>query len=101
MEKSPTDAIFEGESNLRDRISEAFSTVILDIIDGKFLEGTSSSREQAEDRTACICCLSSVIEVGLVCSNYSPRERMLMADVVHRLLKIKMKYLSSGLPAAA
>jgi len=36
----------------------------------------------------------SIIELGLLCTKYSPKERIPMTDVAAKLQKIKAEYLS-------
>ena len=42
-------------------------------------------------------CLVSVLEIGLACSEYSPKERMNMADVIRELQRIRSAYMAAGL----
>nr|XP_010939782.2 probable LRR receptor-like serine/threonine-protein kinase At3g47570 [Elaeis guineensis] len=86
--KKPTDAMFEGESSLRNWVFEAHPTAVLDIVDNNLFKD-----EQADPITRHQC-LSASLELGLLCSKDSPKDRILMKDVVPRLQKIKKNYLS-------
>ncbi|KAG1366500.1 receptor kinase-like protein Xa21 [Cocos nucifera] len=86
--KKPTDGMFEGESSLRKWVFEAHPDAVLDIVDNNLLKD-----EHADPITRHQCLLAS-LELGLLCSKDSPKDRILMKDVVPRLHKIKKNYLS-------
>lgn len=91
--KKPTD-VDDGESSLREWVRAALPTSLLDVIDANLLKDDSVSRQQLEHSNSTHHCLSSVIELGLLCSSYAPNERIQMIYVVPRLQKIKGEYLS-------
>ncbi|XP_020276770.1 putative receptor-like protein kinase At3g47110 [Asparagus officinalis] len=92
--KRPTDVVFEGEPSLRECICKAYPTSIFDIIDNNLFKGVSLLERTSADQTAMHHCVLSVIRLGLLCTNYSPKERISMVDVVPRMQKIKMEYMS-------
>lgn len=86
--KKPTDAMFEGESSLRKWVCEAHPDAVLDIVDNNLL------KDEYADPISRHRCLSASLELGLLCSKDSPKDRILMKDVVPRLQKIKKNYMS-------
>ncbi|XP_051185434.1 probable LRR receptor-like serine/threonine-protein kinase At3g47570 [Lolium perenne] len=98
--KRPTDPMFVGESSLRQWVSQAFSAMLVDVVDKKLLQGEEiSSRDfhhqinttpSALPSTACNSdFVVSTFKLGLECSSDSPNERVSMNNVVVRLKKIK------------
>jgi hypothetical protein len=83
---SPTNERFRDGLNLYNYVEMAFPEQVLEIIDSKILpvnrEGEipyANAIEDVED------CLVSVIELGLLCSKESPKERIAMKAVVKEL----------------
>ena len=78
-------------------IFKAHPTAILDVVDNNLLNDHSSSDigSLADHQIAISTCLMSTIELGLLCTKYSPKERIPMTDVAVRLQKIKAEYLSN------
>jgi len=93
--KRPTDAMFHGELSLRQWVNDAHSSSTLGILDCSLLSVEYSERVQDIDLGAKNQCLLSMMELGLMCSSESQANRLLMKDVVPRLQKIKMDYLST------
>ena len=93
--RKPVDAMFNENSNLREWVWKAHSNTILDVIDCNLLNDLSSDDGALLDPMT-LHCLKSIIELGLLCSNYSPKERIPMTDVAARLHKIKVEYLSNS-----
>lgn len=92
--KKPTDVILGGESSLKECVSKVYPTSLFDIVDDNLFKGGFLTELQSEDQTAKHHCILSIIGLGLLCTNYSPKERILMIDVVPRMQKIRMDYLS-------
>ncbi|KAJ6790976.1 putative LRR receptor-like serine/threonine-protein kinase [Iris pallida] len=91
--RRPSDAMFGGDLSLKKWVSDAYPHAVLEIVDSDiFMEGSTDERPEVLDTVQH--CLSSIIELGLLCSRDSPKERLLMSDVVPILHKIKMEYLS-------
>ena len=94
--RRPSDAMFGEDSNLREWVRKAHPVSVLDVVDHNLLKDHSNNEGPPQDPTAMHQCLSLIIELGLLCSRYSPKERIPMTDVVVRLQKIKTEYLSSS-----
>ncbi|XP_020260657.1 putative receptor-like protein kinase At3g47110 [Asparagus officinalis] len=92
--KKPTDAMFSGESSMRAWILEAYSASLLNVVDHDLLEEGPNAAHKAEGLSATNQCLSSIIELGLICSSASPMERLPMTLVAPRLQKIRKEYMS-------
>ena len=90
--RRPSDAMFGEESNLREWVHKAHPVSVLDVVDHNLLKDHSNNEGPSPDLKA----ISSIIELGLLCSRYSPKERIPMTDIVVRLQKIKMEYLSTA-----
>ncbi|KAK1266038.1 putative leucine-rich repeat receptor-like serine/threonine-protein kinase [Acorus gramineus] len=98
--RKPTDAMFSSGSNIRQWVEESFSDAILKIVDANMLRDDDETHSDDGDNIelgvaqAKRKCLSSVLELGLLCSSGMPKERMAMKDVAVRLNKIKMELVS-------
>ncbi|XP_037451627.1 probable LRR receptor-like serine/threonine-protein kinase At3g47570 [Triticum dicoccoides] len=106
--KSPTGPMFIGEFSLRQWVSQAFPSMLMDVVDERFLQredidhrfhqqssttwspASSSTRFDAN-------LLVSIFELGLICSSESPEQRMTMNDVVLKLKDIKKDHFASEL----
>ncbi|XP_020242532.1 probable LRR receptor-like serine/threonine-protein kinase At3g47570 [Asparagus officinalis] len=91
--KKPTDPMFTGESSLRRWVNDANPTGLLDIVDCNLLKVENGNERPRSDLISMQACLSSIMELGIICSSDSPRERLPMKEVVPKLRKIKMDYL--------
>ena len=89
--KKPIDEMFTGDMNLKQWVENSFPHAIPSIIDANLL--------RIEDHLCIIKkdCLSSLIELALVCSATSPKERIDMKHILTALNKIKMKLLMSNI----
>jgi len=94
--KKPTDPMFVGELSLREWVHQAFPSRIGHIMDGnvpkddEIVHGfhhTSNSSEVSHSTLHST--LTSVFQLGLLCSSELPDERVTMTDVVAKLKKMK------------
>ena len=92
--KKPTDPMFSGESSLRRWVYEASPAALLEIVDCNLLKDVLGNGRHSEDLIAMQACLSSIMELGVICSDESAKKRPTMEEVVPRLQKIKMEYIS-------
>ncbi|KAL6622809.1 hypothetical protein ACP70R_032688 [Stipagrostis hirtigluma subsp. patula] len=99
--KRPTDPMFVGELSLRQWVSEAFPTKLIDIVDEKLLQDKDTSLSFGHQTNTSMASsstitgnnfLASIFEVGLMCSSESPEQRMAMNDVVVKLNNINKDY---------
>ncbi|KAH9292858.1 hypothetical protein KI387_041952 [Taxus chinensis] len=79
--KRPSDDMFVGDMNLPKWVRSAFPERITDIVDGRLLRDANDMEENR--------CLVSFINVGLICSSESPRERPSMRDVARALESVR------------
>ncbi|KAJ6798253.1 putative LRR receptor-like serine/threonine-protein kinase [Iris pallida] len=94
--KKPTDAMFDGELSLRQWVTRAYPSAVLEIVDPDLLKEGVDIQREASSPIIVGQCLSSLIELGLSCSRDSPEERIQMRDVVPKLQKIKNDFLSKS-----
>ena len=99
--KRPTNPLFGGELSLRQWVSEAFPTRLVDVVDQEVLSSGGKSDCHAgnnstlqEHSIILNTCLESVIKLSLRCSSTIPDERTPMDKVVVKLNKIKADYCS-------
>ncbi|KAJ6798209.1 putative receptor-like protein kinase [Iris pallida] len=94
--KKPTDAMFDGELSLRQWVTRAYPSAVLEIVDPDLLKESVDIQREPSSPIIVGQCLSSLIELGLSCSRDSPEERIQMRDVVPKLQKIKNDFLSKS-----
>lgn len=88
-QKKPTDPMFDGELSLRQWVCHTHPSALLGIVDQNLLKDASGNERQGEDLMSMCALLSSIMELGIVCSHDSPKERPEMKDVFLKLQKIK------------
>nr|XP_051199802.1 LOW QUALITY PROTEIN: receptor kinase-like protein Xa21 [Lolium perenne] len=93
--KRPTDDEFQQDLNLHRYVDETLRDQGTNRVDlGSLVERikiTSASESATEMRTACI---TSVLNIGILCSKELPTDRMHIADATRELLGIRDKYLT-------
>ncbi|XVF23059.1 hypothetical protein REPUB_Repub13aG0005300 [Reevesia pubescens] len=87
--KKPTDEFFIDAMTMRHWVKRSLSSGMIDIVDANLL-----TRED-EYFIVKANCISSIMELALVCSAELPEERKDMKDVVAMLKKIKQKFLNN------
>ncbi|KAH9293463.1 hypothetical protein KI387_041335, partial [Taxus chinensis] len=85
IRKRPSDDMFVGDMNLPKWVRSAFPERITDIVDSRLLRDVNHGMEEK-------ICLVSLINVGLICSSESPRERPSMRDVARALESMRASF---------
>lgn len=85
--KKPTDEMFGGEMSLISWIMETLPGEIERVVDPCLL------RNEEEYYHAKITCLSDIMRLALMCTSFSPSERLNMKEVVDTLDEIKRLFL--------
>jgi len=83
------------ELSLRQWVCEAHPSALLEIVDCNLLKDAFGNEKSSEDLISMSQCISSILELGILCSMDSPKERLAMIEVVPRLHKIKAVYLTT------
>jgi LRR receptor-like serine/threonine-protein kinase FLS2 len=83
--KKPTDNMFEGELTMRQWINASVPDRMMEVVDDGLLR-----TENRRDVTIMQSVLSSIMELGLRCSEELPDERVDIKDVLAKLQKIKL-----------
>ncbi|KAL2476721.1 Leucine-rich repeat protein kinase family protein [Abeliophyllum distichum] len=86
--KKPTDDMFVGELTIRRWVFESFPDSIMDIVN------VDVPRGEEENINARESCLKLLLGLALECTVDLPEERLDMEEVVVRLKKIKIEFLS-------
>ncbi|PON86497.1 Tyrosine-protein kinase [Trema orientale] len=101
--KRPTDGEFGDGENINMFVKMALPEKVAEIVDPNLVpereeeQASSSNRSvQAANRSKIHECLISVLRIGVMCSNESPKERMKINDVLKELLAIKNMLLEDG-----
>nr|XP_027099247.1 receptor kinase-like protein Xa21 [Coffea arabica] len=84
--RRPKDEMFTEELSLRRWIEESVPDFGIKVMDADLLH---LEDELVKSKLACI---SSILQLGLYCTTYSPEERMNMKDVLRALQKIKLQF---------
>lgn len=94
--RSPTNDMFKDGLNLHHYAEVAFPDKIMEIADANIWlhEGANTSND-TRHRTITKECLSSVIELGILCSKQLPVERLSMSDAATEMHAIRDKYISA------
>lgn len=92
--KNPTHEMFNGDSSLKQWISNFFPNQVMEVVDVKLW--TINGEAAVRDMDSLMECLASIMELALLCTRDSPQERPDMKDTVVKLKKIKAKYILEG-----
>ncbi|ERM94420.1 hypothetical protein AMTR_s00010p00257080 [Amborella trichopoda] len=97
--KRPTNSMFYVSLSLPKWVEQEFSDGALHVVDGDLLmendsQGNSSS-SRFEYSNSTLKCLSSILEMGLLCTKERPNERINMRDAVTKLEDIRSDYIES------
>lgn len=94
--KRPTSDIFVGNLNLHNWVKSTFQNRLKEVIDsGLFSE---VNEDEFEENNA-YKCLISLLQVGMLCSKYSPEKRPTMRDVVRMLESIREDLMENIVPS--
>ncbi|XP_048326742.2 putative receptor-like protein kinase At3g47110 [Ziziphus jujuba] len=108
--KSPTNEMFKDSFNLHKFVGMALPERVMEIVDSALVPNEIGLEEEdhknidVEDpshmnsNNIVLKCLLSVLNIGLGCSEESPKERMNMRDVTRELQHIKSDFLGCGIP---
>lgn len=97
--KRPTDAEFGDAENLSLFVKRALPEKVAEIVDHGLIvereeeEASSSNRSAQAKRGKIHECLISILRIGVMCSEESPKERMKINHVLKELLAIKRNML--------
>lgn len=95
--KRPTDDIFKNNVSLHQFSKMALPEDVIEIIDPRLLseeiEAIRNNENHNKIRSIMDECLVSLVNIGVSCSDDSPKERMKMKDVVVELYKVRDFYL--------
>ena len=83
--KKPTDDMFVEELTMRQWINVSLPDRMMEVVDGDLLRA-----ENGRDVTIMQSVLSSILELGLKCSEELPNERIDNKDVIVKLQKVKL-----------
>ncbi len=99
--KRPTDPMFIGGLTLRLWVSQSFPENLIDVADEHLLQDEETrlcfDYQNTSSTSRSNSFLTSIFELGLLCSSESPEQRMAMNDVVSKLKGIKKDYSASML----
>jgi len=94
--KSPTEDMFIEGLSLRKFVEMVFRQQVTNVIDAQLLtleDGEETDDVQSMNVARSIECIASVLQIGILCSNELPAERLEMWGVVRELHKIRTVFL--------
>ncbi|KAG6534025.1 hypothetical protein ZIOFF_007906 [Zingiber officinale] len=95
--KGPTSDTFKEGMHLHKFIEMALPTRIAEILDPNLLmeieEAGGPDVSTTESKMRMLECSASVLSVGILCSNLSPKDRLHMEDAMKELIDIKDAFL--------
>ena len=83
--KKPTHDMFFKGMNLQKWVASSFPNRIMEVVDMCLLRRTNSCTEEDKNLN----CLSSLINVGLLCTSESPQRRRVMMVILRMLQNIR------------
>lgn len=95
--KSPTDGIFSEGRSLRKFVEIALPQRVTEVIDLQLLstgKGEETDNGQRMNATEALECITSVLHIGILCSNDLPSERLEMGEVIRELNDIRERLLN-------
>ncbi|WOL09906.1 receptor kinase-like protein Xa21 [Canna indica] len=90
--KRPTDEMFDDSQSLRSFVEKAFLERITEVVVPAMLSNT----EDGDERRRAVRCLTSMIEIGLMCSKEAPHARMDMESIHGKMVAIRNAYHEFG-----
>nr|CAD1843098.1 unnamed protein product [Ananas comosus var. bracteatus] len=97
--KKPTNGLFQDGLSLRKYVETAFPEKLAEVLDpviSEEEEGLHSNDESEEDGASANLrmqrCIVLLVEIGLLCSVESPKDRMTMLDAATQISAIKRAY---------
>ncbi|PON63024.1 Mitogen-activated protein kinase kinase kinase [Parasponia andersonii] len=101
--RRPTNEIFKDDMNLHNFVKMALMPGgnVVEIVDQSLLQEKMENIEEVNSQSTSsrgkeIECLTSLLQVGIACSAYSPRDRKNMTEIVLVLFSIRVKYLGEA-----
>ena len=94
--KSPTEDIFMEGLSLPKFVEMAIPQRVTDVIDAQLLsigDGEETDGAQSMNVAKAVECIASVLQIGVLCSNELPAERLETGEVVRELHKIRTVFL--------
>nr|QCD25033.1 leucin-rich receptor-like kinase [Triticum aestivum] len=85
--KRPTDLIFRQRLRLREYVEQALGHSMMDVIDKRLQDELQTADDISRKKK--MDCLTSLLELGMWCSDETPTRRMLTGDIVRQLEAIK------------
>eukprot|EP01018_Ginkgo_biloba_P028020 Gb_24723 [translate_table: standard] len=93
--KRPINEMFVGELNLHKWVRSAFPNRVLEVVDSCLFPNSSEEMEENELHNK-HSLVDSVLHLGLLCTNESPRDRPTMRDVVGILDRLRASFVGSA-----
>ncbi|KAA8549392.1 hypothetical protein F0562_001076 [Nyssa sinensis] len=103
--KRPTNELFKDDLNLHNFAKTVLPGRVMQIVDQSLQSQEITEKSSFSSWRGCsgqqFDCLTSIIQLGVICSAQSPRDRMSMREVSLQLFSIKDKLLQSGMSSGS
>ncbi|KAA8549388.1 hypothetical protein F0562_001072 [Nyssa sinensis] len=103
--KRPTNELFKDDLNLHNFAKTVLPGRVMQIVDQSLQSQEITEKSSVSSWRGCsgrqFDCLTSIIQLGVICSDQSPRDRMSMREVSLELFSIKDKLLQSGMSSGS